>query len=181
MTDPDPQSSPPSSPSANGHHDDDATLVGPVETDGSAPRPRSVGDSPVPFQDLRIPAPIRAAPPLGARLAAFSGILVGGLLGGLIGYGTADLMSGGSAGWAVVGLLVGALAGAVGVGIVSGLTLRAMNEWNATAHPEDTRGQGRRRAANRPGTGGADDDFELRPNLRGTPRSGAGGADPGHG
>ncbi|MEZ5406695.1 MAG: hypothetical protein R2761_01645 [Acidimicrobiales bacterium] len=170
MTDPDRQSSP-SFPSANGH--DDAALVGPVPEGGAVPRPRNEGDSPVPFQDLRIPAPTRAAPPLGARVAAFAGILVGGLLGGLIGYGTADLMSGGSTGWAVVGLLVGALAGAVGVGIVAGLTLRAMNEWKATVHPEDTRSAKRRRAANRPGTGGDDDDFKLRPHLRGTPRSGA--------
>ncbi len=175
MTDPDPQSSP-SSPSANGHHDD-AALVGPVGADGPAPRPLHPADSPVPFRDLRIPVPSRAAPPLGARVAAFAGILVGGLLGGLIGYGTADLMSGGSAGWAVLGLLVGALAGAIGVGIVAGLTLRAMNEWKATAHPEDTRRSGGKRAAQRPGTGGADDDFKLRPHLRGTPTSGT-GADP---
>lgn len=178
MTDSDPQSSPPS-PSANGHRDD-AALVGPVEADGPTPRPRAGSASPVPFEDLRIPAPTRAAPPLGARVAAFGGILVGGLLGGLIGYGTADLMSAGSAGWAVVGLLVGALAGAIGVGIVAGLTLRAMNEWKATVHPEDTRGSGRRRPTNRPGTGGADDDFKLRPHLRGTPRSGT-GADPDRG
>lgn len=174
MTDPDQQSSP-SSPSANGHHDD-AALVGPVEADGPALSPVDPADSPVPFQDLRIPVPTRAAPPLGARVAAFAGILVAGLLGGLIGYGTGDLMSGGSAAWAVTGLLVGALAGAIGVGIVAGLTLRAMNEWKATAHPEDTRGQGRKRAG-RAGTGGADDDFKLRPHLRGTPRSGT-GADP---
>ena len=83
MTDPDPQSSP-SFPSANGHHDDAAALVGPVEADRPAPRPLHPADSPVPFQDLRIPVPSRAAPPLGARVAAFAGILVGGLLGGLI-------------------------------------------------------------------------------------------------
>ena len=176
MTEPDRQSTSPSSPSANGH--DDAALVGPVGSGGSAPRPRAGSDSVLPFQDLRIPTPTRAAPPLGARVAAFIGILVGGLLGGLIGYGTADLMSGGSAGWVVIGLLVGALAGAIGVGIVAGLTLRAMNEWKATVHPEDTRGPGRRRAAQRPGTGGSDDDFKLRPHLRGTPRSGTGDADP---
>jgi len=177
MTDHDPQPSP-SSPSANGH--DDAALVGPVADGASTPGHRSAGDSPVPFQDLRIPTPSRAAPPLGARVAAFGGILVGGLLGGLIGYGTADLMSGGSAAWAVVGLLVGALGGAVGVGIVAGLTLRAMNEWKATVHPEDTRTPGRRRSTNRPGTGGADDYFKLRPHLGGTPRSGT-GADPDRG
>lgn len=177
MTDPDRQSSH-SSPSANGH--DDAALVGPVADGDAMPHPRSEGDSPVPFQDLRIPTPTRAAPALGARVAAFAGILLGGLLGGLIGYGTADLMSGGSAAWAVLGLLVGALAGAIGVGIVAGLTLRAMNEWKATAHPEDTRGQGRRRGAHRPGTGGADDDFKLRPHLRGAPGSGT-GADPDRG
>lgn len=175
MTDPDRQSSP-STPSANGHHDD-AALAGPLEADGPGLRPRAGSDSPLPFQDLRIPTPSRAAPPLGARVAAFAGILVGGLLGGLIGYGTADLMSGGSAGWVVLGLLVGALAGAIGVGIVAGLTLRAMNEWKATVHPEDARGSGRRRAAVRPGTGGPDDDFKLRPHLRGTPRAGTGGAD----
>lgn len=176
MTDPDEQSSP-SPSSANGHHDDGA-LVGPVEADGRAPARLSPDDSPVPFQDLRIPAPTRAAPPLGARVAAFGGILVGGLLGGLIGYGTADLMSGGSGGWAVVGLLVGALAGAIGVGIVAGLTLRAMNEWTATVHPEDARSTGgRRRSTNRPAVA-ADDDFKLRPHLGGSPRS-ASDRDPG--
>lgn len=178
-SDPDPDLQP-SIPATNGRHDVDdeaSALVGPVDDSRSAPT-RAGSASPVPFQDLVIPAPSRPAPPLGARVGAFAGILVGGLLGGLIGYGTADLMSGGAAGWVVIGLVVGALAGAIGVGIVAGLTLRAMNEWTATVHPEDARSTGgRRRSTNRPAVA-ADDDFKLRPHLGGSPRS-ASDRDPG--
>jgi hypothetical protein len=100
--------------------------------------------TPLPFEDLRTPVPIPAAPPLAARVLAFASILAGGLLGAMIGYGTADLMSG-ATGWALLGLLVGAAAGAVGVGVVASLTLRAMNEWTATPHPEAGPRPGRRR------------------------------------
>lgn len=91
--------------------------------------------SPLPFEGLEAPAPLTTDPPTVARWMAFAFILIGGLLGGMIGYGTADVMGGNDL---VVGLsaILGALIGAVGVGIVAGLTLRAMNEWRAVQHPE---------------------------------------------
>lgn len=112
-----------------------------------------MADSPLPFVDLRQPQPIPAPPPGGARWLAFASVLVGGLLGGMIGYGTADLLAGGI--WAAAGALVGGVIGAVGVGVVAGLALRAMNEWSAVHHPEAEDGPrssraGRRQAA-RPG------------------------------
>lgn len=91
--------------------------------------------SPMPFEGLDAPRAVAADPPAAARWLAFSSILIGGLLGGMIGYGTADLMAEASI-WPAIGALVGAAAGAIGVGIVAGLTLRAMNEWRPVKHPE---------------------------------------------
>jgi hypothetical protein len=92
----------------------------------------------LPFQDLRVPLPVSAAPPEAARWLAFAGVLIGGLLGGLIGYGVGELLGGGSV-WAATGALLGALIGAAGVGVVSALTLRAMSEWRTVEHPEATK------------------------------------------
>jgi hypothetical protein len=103
---------------------------------------RSGGADPISFADLRAPAAVPAEPPAPARWLAFTSILVGGLLGGMIGYGTGDLLTGSTV-WAGLGTLTGALIGAVGVGIVAGLALRAMNEWQAARHPEATTGLGR--------------------------------------
>ncbi len=72
-----------------------------------------------------------ALPPKVARILAFVAILVGGLCGGLIGYGFTDLscasdctaLAGGAG-------LLGAVIGAVGVGVVAVLALRAMAEWH---------------------------------------------------
>ena len=89
----------------------------------------------LPFAGLLAPEPLTSAPPVGARFLAFGSILVGGLLGALIGYGTAELMAG-SGLWAGLGAVLGGAIGAVGVGIVASLTLRAMNEWRAVQHPE---------------------------------------------
>ncbi len=70
-------------------------------------------------------------PPRRARVLAFLSIVVGGVCGGLIGYGFADLtcttncaILAGAAG------VLGAVVGAVGVGVVAILALRAMGEWN---------------------------------------------------
>ena len=95
----------------------------------------------LPFQDLRVPLPVSAAPPEGARWLAFAGVLIGGLLGGLIGYGVGELLGGGSI-WAATGALLGALIGASGVGVVSALTLRAMSEWRTVEHPEAAKRSG---------------------------------------
>jgi hypothetical protein len=72
-----------------------------------------------------------ALPSTGARVLAFAAILVGGVCGGLIGYGFTDLQcADGCATLAGFAGLVGAVLGAVGVGVVAILALRAMNEWN---------------------------------------------------
>jgi hypothetical protein len=101
----------------------------------------------LPFTDLTLPAPVPATPPPAARWLAFASVLLGGGLSGMIGYGTGRLLSGGSLLWAGLGALAGALAGAIGVGIVAYLALRAMNEWQATVHPEasTTPSRGRRK------------------------------------
>ncbi len=91
--------------------------------------------SPLLYTDLEAPEPADPTPPTIARWLAFASILTGGLLGGMIGYGTADLMVSSSV-IVTLGGLVGAVAGAVGVGVVAMLTLRAMNEWKSVEHPE---------------------------------------------
>ncbi len=100
--------------------------------------------APLPFEDLAAPEPLDADPPAAARYAAFGSVVLGGVLGALVGYGVADVMFRDST-WAAVGALLGALTGAIGVGVLANLTLRAMNEWNAVAHPEDDRRSRRRR------------------------------------
>jgi hypothetical protein len=95
----------------------------------------SADTSPMPYGDLVAPQPTPATPPTAARWLAFAGICLAGLLGGLIGWGVADLLTEGSL-WPAVGALVGGVFGAVGVGVIAGLTLRAMNEWRSVRHPE---------------------------------------------
>lgn len=63
-----------------------------------------------------------------AYLLAFGGVALAGVLGGIIGYGIADVSSQTDTSH-VVGALIGALIGAGGVGIVAVLVLRAMSEW----------------------------------------------------
>lgn len=95
----------------------------------------SNGGSPMPFEHLVQPLPSPPTPPEAARWAAFAGILVGGALGGMIGYGTSDLLSDTDL-WIGLGTMFAAAVGATGVGVMSALTLRAMSEWKATQHPE---------------------------------------------
>lgn len=99
---------------------------------------KASGSSPMPFEGLLAPSPADASPPPPARWLAFGGVLLGGLLGGMIGYGIGDIL-GGTSTMAALGAFIAGLACAVGVGIVASLTLRAMNEWNVTVHPEDKR------------------------------------------
>lgn len=77
-------------------------------------------------------------PSRGARALAFVAILVGGLCGGLIGYGFTDLQceEGCAAAAGGAGLL-GAVLGAVGVGVVAILALRAMGEWRTVQHRDE--------------------------------------------
>ncbi|MGF1600151.1 MAG: hypothetical protein ACFCVK_25140 [Acidimicrobiales bacterium] len=112
--------------------DEQNQIGGEHQDDDLVPRSPS---SPLPFEDLRAPQPITAQPPGVARWLAFGSILLGGLLGGLIGYATADLMTSGGL-LSALGAIGGGAAGAAGVGVVAGLTLRAMNEWRPVAHPE---------------------------------------------
>jgi len=77
-------------------------------------------------------------PPRGARVLAFVAILVGGLCGGLIGYGFTDLQCTDSCTGLAGGVgLLGAVIGAVGVGVVAVLALRAMGEWRTIQHRDD--------------------------------------------
>lgn len=79
-------------------------------------------------------------PSLGARILAFVAILLGGLCGGLIGYGFTDLQcTDGCSGLAGGIGVLGAVIGAVGVGVVAVLALRAMGEWRTIQHRDDTR------------------------------------------
>jgi len=70
-------------------------------------------------------------PSRGVYLLAFSAVVVAGILGGIIGFGIADVASDSDAG-AFVGTLLGSVIAAGGVGIVAVLVLRAMAEWRRT-------------------------------------------------
>jgi zinc transporter ZupT len=70
-----------------------------------------------------------------AFLLAFAGVALAGVLGGIIGYGIADVSSQSDVSH-VVGALVGALISAGGVGIVAVLVLRAMAEWRRHGPPD---------------------------------------------
>lgn len=64
-----------------------------------------------------------------AFVLAFGAVVLAGILGGIIGFGIADVGSD-SAAARYLGTLLGAVIGASGVGIVTVLVLRAMSEWN---------------------------------------------------
>ncbi len=73
---------------------------------------------------------LSALPSSGARALAFISILIGGLCGGLIGYGFVDLQCTGDCGTAAaIGALVGAIVAAAGTAVIAVLVLRAMGEW----------------------------------------------------
>ncbi|MHB8669316.1 MAG: hypothetical protein ACYDAD_01950 [Acidimicrobiales bacterium] len=78
-------------------------------------------------------------PPVGARVAAFAAIVVGGASGGLIGAAVVRLQCHRRCSTPTgVGALVGAVVAALGVAIVSVLALRAMGEWRTI---QDTRSE----------------------------------------
>ena len=85
-----------------------------------------------------------ALPSTGARVLAFSAILLAGLCGGLIGYAVVDLQCEGDCTVAAGGVgVLGALLFAVGVGVVAILALRAMGEWRTIQHGQAERGDRR--------------------------------------
>ena len=63
-----------------------------------------------------------------AFLLAFGGVVLAGILGGIIGYGIADVSSQSDVSH-LIGTFIGSLIGAAGGGIVAVLVLRAMAEW----------------------------------------------------
>ena len=74
--------------------------------------------------------PLSALPSPAARALAFLAIVVGGLAGGLIGYGFVDLQTTSDSSVApAIGAVVGAVLAAAGVAVVAVLVLRAMGEW----------------------------------------------------
>jgi hypothetical protein len=74
-------------------------------------------------------------PSTGARALAFLAIVIGGICGGLIGYGFTDLQcADGCTGLAGAIGLLGAVIGAAGVAVVAVLALRAMGEWRTIQH-----------------------------------------------
>ena len=76
------------------------------------------------------PDPLSALPARTARAVAFVSILVGGLAGGLIGYGLVDVQCDGDCGTPLgIGILVGAVLSAGGTAVVAVLGLRAIGEW----------------------------------------------------
>jgi hypothetical protein len=80
----------------------------------------------VPGQD----APLSAIPTPLARALAFGAVLVGGLCGGLIGYGLVSVQCSGDCGLPLgLGILAGAVVCAIGMSIVAVLVLRAVGEW----------------------------------------------------
>jgi hypothetical protein len=73
-------------------------------------------------------------PSRGAFLLAFGSVVLAGILGGIIGYGIADVSSQSDISH-LIGTFIGSLIGAGGVGIVAVLVLRAMAEWRRQNPP----------------------------------------------
>jgi hypothetical protein len=69
-----------------------------------------------------------------AFLLAFGGVVVAGILGGIIGFGIADVSSQSDVAH-LLGAFVGAAVGAGGVGVVAVRVLRAMAEWRRQNPP----------------------------------------------
>jgi hypothetical protein len=79
--------------------------------------------------------PESALPPVGARVLAFLGILVGGACGFVIGMGVVNVQCTGDCSTpAAAGGIVGGVVGALGVAVVAVLALRAMGEWRKIEH-----------------------------------------------
>jgi hypothetical protein len=76
------------------------------------------------------PPPLSALPSPAARAVAFIAILVGGVAGGLIGFGFAELQCTGDCTVpAASGAAAGGILAAAGTAVIAVLVLRAMGEW----------------------------------------------------
>lgn len=93
---------------------------------------------------MGVPAAPPTLPRRTAFLVAWAAIVVAGVLGGIIGYGLADVGAAtganpGSDTAGLVGALVGVIVAGGGVAIVAVLVLRAQAEWRRTpAAPQGT-------------------------------------------
>ena len=80
--------------------------------------------------------PLSALPSPMARFVAFMAVLIGGLAGGLIGFGFVRLeCSGDCTTPSAIGALIGAVLAAAGTAVVAVLVLRAMGEWRQLQDP----------------------------------------------
>ena len=104
------------------------------------PSPTASGDDPS-SGDIVITPGRTGIPSRGAVALAFLGVVVAGVLGGMIGYGLADIMCTDDCGpMLAVGTIVGAALAAAGVGVVAVLVMRAMVEWKRTPPPDEMPG-----------------------------------------
>ena len=79
---------------------------------------------------------LSALPSVTARVVAFCSILLGGLAGGLLGYGLVDTQCTGACSVQTgSGMLICSLIGAGGTAIVAVLVLRAHGEWRDISDP----------------------------------------------
>jgi len=79
---------------------------------------------------------LSALPSVTARIVAFCSILLGGLAGGLLGYGLVDTQCTGACSVHTgSGMLICSLIGAGGTAIVAVLVLRAHGEWRDISDP----------------------------------------------
>ena len=109
--------SPPERAPTNGRADS------PERANGANGAGRAADDNPPPMLPSRR-----------AFMLAFAAVVVAGILGGIIGYGVADVGSHSDAA-RLAGTLIGSVVAAGGVGIVTVLVLRAMAEWRRTNQP----------------------------------------------
>jgi hypothetical protein len=81
-------------------------------------------------------ASLSALPSVTARVIAFCSILLGGIAGGLLGYGLVDSQCDGSCSVQTgSGMLICSLIGAGGTAIIAVLVLRVQGEWRQVTDP----------------------------------------------